>query len=191
MALVPLGVTVTPNEKQCFYTRAHREGARIRAAFTVMTGGQFDIDATLSRPDGTVIERVTKSEGEEWLFNAPMTGDYELCFYNEMSTVTEKLVQFEFEVDTIAFAAEPPKPAEDSTGEMERYIERIESRVSAVSHQIQYLKVRNARNQSTVQSTASRLRWYYVVELFAVCGLALFNVTIVKLFFESSRKNLV
>lgn len=190
-ALVPLGIVVPPNKKQCFYARAHREDAKMRAAFTVMSGGQFDIDATLTRPDGAIIERVTKSEGEEWLFNGPITGDYELCFYNEMSTVTDKLVQFEFEVDTVAFAAEPPKPAEDYTIDMERYIANLEERVSSISHQIQYLKTRNSRNQSTVQSTASRIRWYSTIELIAVVGVAIFNVSIVRLFFASSRKNIV
>ena len=190
-AFVPLTINVGPNQKQCFFTRAHRECAKMRAAFTVISGGQFDIDASLKRPDGTIIEQVSKSEGEAWLFSASTTGDYELCFYNEMSTVTDKLVQFEFEVDTISFAAEPPKPVDNYGATMEQYITKLEERASSISHQVQYLKVRNTRNMSTVMSTAARIRWFSIIELVAVVGMALFNVTIVQLFFNSSRKNIV
>lgn len=108
-----------------------------------------------------------------------------------MSTVTDKLVQFEFEVDTISFAAEPPKPVDNYGATMEQYITKLEERASSISHQVQYLKVRNTRNMSTVMSTAARIRWFSIIELVAVVGMALFNVTIVQLFFNSSRKNIV
>lgn len=192
IASIPLTVNVPAFEKKCLYVRAHRENAKIRAVFTVMAGGQFDIDASLTRPDNTVAERVKKSEGEEWLMNAPEAGDYELCFYNEMSTFVDKSVEFEFEIDTNSVEARLPDPAnEEHTLEMERFIANIDKRASLISRNLNHLKARNARNESTVKSTARRVWWFTVLELLAIVGMAAFNVTIVQVFFKGSRKNIV
>lgn len=191
-ALIPLTVEVPAFERKCMYVRAHRENAKLRAVFTVMAGGQFDIDATLTRPDNTVAERVKKSEGEEWLMNAPEAGDYELCFYNEMSTFVDKIVEFEFEIDTNSVEARLPDPTNDDyTLEMEKFIANIDQRASMISRKLNHLKARNSRNESTVKSTTSRVWWFTVLELLAIVGMAAFNVTIVQVFFKGSRKNIV
>lgn len=190
LAMVPLSATIPGNDRVCYFVRAHRENAKIRVAFAVMTGGQFTIDAVLSRPDGNVAQTVQKSEGDDWLLSASQIGDYELCFSNDQSE--EKVVQFEYSIDTNAIEASAPKPANDEhTYEMERYVNEIDHHASQISRQLQYLRSRNMRNEATVKSTASRIRWFTIIELVSMVAMAVFNVTIVQLFFKGSRRNVV
>jgi len=192
LCAIPLSVEVPANGRQCLYVRAHEVNARIRAAFSVMSGGQFDIDATLTRPDQTVVERVERVESDEWLLNAPEIGEYELCFYNEMSTVTDKLVEFEFTVDTKTLEAKaPPVQEDENSKKMEQYVNNIDQLSSQITRGLNYLKSRYIRNESTVKSTNSRVWWFTVLELLAVVAMAIFNVSIVQIFFKGSRKNIV
>lgn len=192
LSAMPVSVLVPANDRQCLYVRAHQANARIRASFTVMSGGQYDIDATLTRPDGTVVESVERVESDEWVLNAPAVGEYELCFVNEMSTVTDKLVEFEFTVDTNTVEAKGPAVHDDeSSRKMEQYVNNMEQLSAQISRKLVYLKQRYARNEATVLSTSSRVWWFTVLELLAVVAVAIFNVAIVQIFFKGARKNIV
>lgn len=161
-------------------------------SFVVLSGGSFDIDVTIKRPSGNLVEQLAKSSGDELIFTTTEVGEYELCFYNEMSTFADKKVEFDFDIDSNALRAELPKGVDiSSSTEIEQHIDNLEYRIAELARSLQYYKARNARNQSTVGSTYERVWWFSLIELGLVVGMAVLNVTVVQLFFKGSRKNLV
>lgn len=191
-ASIPLTIELPANTEKCFYAQAHQTGAKIGLSFTVMSGGNFDIDAVFSRPDRAVLKKWSRSQGDELATTAQQPGEYELCFNNDMSTVGSKRIEFSFEVDTNSIVAElPPTIGEGQTDKIEQYLAKLDRQASEISRSLQYYKTRNVRNESTVLSTSSRIWWYCIIELLAIISMALLNVFIVQYFFKGSRKALV
>lgn len=64
----------------------------------VQTGGNFDIDYTVVGPTQKVILEGEKERQGDYVFTATEAGEYRFCFSNDMSTVSEKTVDFEIAV---------------------------------------------------------------------------------------------
>ena len=67
----------------------------------VQSGGSFDIDYDVTGPSGkTIMDGQNERQGD-FVFTAVEQGEYKFCFSNEMSTYTEKYVDFEISVSPI------------------------------------------------------------------------------------------
>lgn len=64
----------------------------------MVTGGQYDVDVTLEDPRKEIIYRQIKSQFDSHTFTAQNTGIYVVCFSNEFSTFSHKLVYMDFQV---------------------------------------------------------------------------------------------
>jgi hypothetical protein len=64
----------------------------------VQSGGVFDVDYTVQGPNGKVLLQGEKERQGDFVFTAVETGEYSFCFNNEMSTFTEKTIDFEISV---------------------------------------------------------------------------------------------
>jgi hypothetical protein len=73
-------------------------GSQPSSIFQVVTGGQYDVDVTLEAPNKEIIYRQTKSQFDSYNFVPKMTGVYVVCFSNEFSTFSHKLVYMDFQV---------------------------------------------------------------------------------------------
>lgn len=63
-----------------------------------MTGGQYDVDVSLEDPRGNTIYNQVKMQFDSHSFNSEHTGVYKVCFSNEFSTFSHKLVYFDLQV---------------------------------------------------------------------------------------------
>ena len=81
--------------------------------FQVQSGGSFDIDYSVKGPRDNVIMDNTKERQVDAVFTAKEAGEYKFCFNNEMSTYTEKMVDFEIAVRPFLF---PPLPHRSQKG---------------------------------------------------------------------------
>lgn len=64
----------------------------------VQAGGSFDVDYAVTGPGSRVILEGEKERQGDFVFTAQHISEYSFCFDNEMSTFTEKLVDFEISV---------------------------------------------------------------------------------------------
>lgn len=64
----------------------------------VQSGGEFDVDYTVKGPGGKIILQGEKERQGDFVFTAGEMGEYSFCFNNEMSTFTEKTIDFEISV---------------------------------------------------------------------------------------------
>lgn len=63
-----------------------------------MTGGQYDVDVSIFNPQREEIYKQIKMQFDSHTFVAQQTGIYAICFSNEFSTFSHKLVYFDLQV---------------------------------------------------------------------------------------------
>lgn len=66
--------------------------------FQVVTGGQYDVDVTVQDPQGDITYQQYKSQFDSHTFTARISGPYAVCFSNEFSTFSHKIVYMDFQV---------------------------------------------------------------------------------------------
>jgi hypothetical protein len=71
----------------------------------VVTGGQYDVDLMVQDTRGKILYQGLKKQFETFTWTADTSGVYTLCFSNEFSTFSHKLVYFDLRVGD-----EPPLP---------------------------------------------------------------------------------
>lgn len=64
----------------------------------MVTGGQYDVDVTLESPQKEVLYKQVKMQFDSHAFVAKESGIYVVCFSNEFSTFSHKLVYMDFQV---------------------------------------------------------------------------------------------
>jgi hypothetical protein len=64
----------------------------------VQSGGSFDIDFEVKDPRDVVVLDGTRERQGDYILTANHVGEYSFCFINDMSTLTEKLVDFDIMV---------------------------------------------------------------------------------------------
>lgn len=123
----------------------------------------------------------------DYVVSAGLIGEYSFCFSNEMSTWTDKLVDFEINMENEQSSAQyqkaddKDKPAKVT--EMEESLARISSSVTKIIRKQKYLRTRENRDFATVTSTEGRIFWFACLESCAIITMAYLQVYIVKNFF--------
>lgn len=74
----------------------------------MQSGGSFDVDFEVTAPSGKIVTEGQKERQGDFVFTGNEIGDYQFCFNNEMSTVTDKFVDFEIAVRPTSYV--PPSP---------------------------------------------------------------------------------
>lgn len=108
-----------------------------------------------------------------------------------MSTVTDKIVDFDIQVENEPRTAELPQKqgtASDQTNGIEESVLKLSSQVSQMSRTQKYFRTRENRNMSTVQSTEHRIFWFALLESAAMVTMSGLQVFVVRTFF-SRRSN--
>ena len=97
-AATALTYTLAPNEKACFFAAVEQPGAKVAVYFAVQSGGSFDVDYTVTGPREHLIMAGNKERQGDFVFAAGEAGEHRVCFDNDMSTFTDKMVDFEITV---------------------------------------------------------------------------------------------
>lgn len=69
-----------------------------KGSLQVQSGGAFDVDYNVEGPNGKIILSGEKERQGDFVFTAQTPGAYSFCFNNEMSTFTDKFIDFEISV---------------------------------------------------------------------------------------------
>ncbi|EMC94233.1 hypothetical protein BAUCODRAFT_150425 [Baudoinia panamericana UAMH 10762] len=205
LALLTTSVSATaltykfvPNEKECFYAYVDKQGAKVAFYFAVQSGGSFDIDYSVYGPtsepnkDRVVLEGQKERQGD-FVFTANNVGEYRFCFDNTMSTLTDKLVDFEIAVENEPRPLLPTRAGatpEQLSG-VEETILKLSGQISTLTRQQKYFRTRENRNFSTVRSTEKRIFNFSLMEVGLMVAMAGLQVFIVRQFFTGGRKGYV
>ncbi|CAO3686441.1 unnamed protein product [Rhizopus stolonifer] len=179
------------NGVACFFIGNDKPGKKVGFYFAVQQGGSFDIDFDILGPDRKSILSGTAERQGDYVFTANKEGEYSFCFSNEMSTVAEKLIDFEILVEYEV----RPQFQKDASGkenqpkltEMEETIFRLSGALTNIARTQRYFRTRENRNAATVFSTGDRLFWFFSLESLAIVSMAALQIFIIKSFFNTKK----
>ncbi|TIA85155.1 hypothetical protein E3P99_04060 [Wallemia hederae] len=183
-----LTTTIEAAERSCFYANVDKRGEKIGFYFAVQSGGDFDIDWEVLDPEGYGVMHGEKDRQGDYIFTGNKLGEYKFCFYNRLSSIEEKLVDFDILVESEPRHQLPKqsKSFKEHTHSLEDSIYKIQGQISTLQRNQRYFRTRENRNNSTVASTRRRLKTYAFFESLAVVFMSAAQVWIVKNFFATS-----
>ncbi|KAF5348265.1 hypothetical protein D9756_010461 [Leucocoprinus leucothites] len=185
-----LTTPIAANEKLCFYTDVDKAGEKIGFYFAVQSGGSFDIDYEVKDPSDKVILDGQRERQGDFVLTANIPGEYAFCFENDMSTLTEKLIDFDIMVESEPRREAPAKAGQISehTSALEESIFRLNGMLMGLKRLQKHFHTSENRGFSIVKSTQNRLFWYATFESLAVVGMAVFQVYILQTFFTKTGR---
>ncbi|KAJ8086860.1 hypothetical protein PM082_005685 [Marasmius tenuissimus] len=109
-----LTTAIAANERLCFYADVDKAGEKLGFYFAVQSGGSFDIDFDIRDPNSKLLLDGQRERQGDYVLTANIVGEYAFCFENDMSTLTEKLVDFDIMVESEPRREPPAKQGQIS-----------------------------------------------------------------------------
>ncbi|KIJ94326.1 hypothetical protein K443DRAFT_683884 [Laccaria amethystina LaAM-08-1] len=185
-----LTTSISANERICFFADVDKAGEKIGFYFAVQSGGAFDIDFDIKDPNHKVILDGERERQGDYVLTANTVGEYSFCFENDMSTLTDKLVDFDIMVESEPRREAPGKLGQISehTSALEESVFRLNGLLMNIKRMQKYHHTQENRGFSIVKSTQNRLFWYAVIESLGVIGMAVFQVYVLQTFFTKTGR---
>ncbi|TFK71387.1 hypothetical protein BDN72DRAFT_935763 [Pluteus cervinus] len=185
-----LTTAIAPNERLCFYTDVDKAGEKMGFYFAVQSGGSFDIDFDVKDPTDKVILDGQRERQGDYVLTANKVGEYAFCFENDMSTLTEKLVDFDIMVESEPRREAPAKAGQisDQTSALEESVYRLNGMLMNIKRLQHHSHTRERRGFSVVKSTQNRLFWYAIFEVLGIILMAVFQVHVLQTFFTRTGR---
>ncbi|KAI8051220.1 emp24/gp25L/p24 family/GOLD-domain-containing protein [Syncephalis plumigaleata] len=181
---------VNQGAHECFYTWVPEPGRKVAFYFAVQTGGDFDIDFTVTDPNTRVLFNGQKKRQGDYIFTGKSQGEYSFCFDNTQVSSGQKLVDFDITVENEEHRASMPVShplGAEQASAMDESIFRMSTGISNVLRAQKYFRTRENRNFSTVKSTENRVFWFSFFESATIVTMAAVQVYVVKAFFNNRR----
>ncbi|KAK0468282.1 emp24/gp25L/p24 family/GOLD-domain-containing protein [Desarmillaria tabescens] len=187
-----LTTPIAANERLCFYADVDKAGEKIGFYFAVQSGGSFDISYTVTSPPPAskeILSGTSERQGD-YVLTANTPGEYAFCFENDMSTLTEKLIDFDIMVESEPRREAPAKPGQisEQTSALEESIFRLNGMLMNIKRTQKHFHTKERRGFSVVQSTQNRLFWYAILESCGVIAMAAFQVYVLQTFFTKTGR---
>lgn len=113
----------------------------------------------MTDPSDTIVLEGQRERQGDYIFTGHTVGEYSFCFSNEMSSLSDKLVDFDIMVESEPRQVVPAKPQSISehTSSLEDSIYKLSGSFSSIQRTQKYFRTRDARNRSTVSITNWRI----------------------------------
>ena len=182
---VQLTFELPDNEVQCFYEHITK-GVESVVEFQVVTGGNYDVDMIMKSPLGRVLYQDQKKQYDSFRFNADSDGEYEVCFSNEFSTFTHKLVFVDWQVGDEKPLLGASAPLHAMTL-METSIQTMHDKMSQVSDDQKHYQIREAQGRSHAEDLNERVQLWSIMQLIVIFVVGILQVTLIRSFFSNRR----
>jgi len=178
---------VPEGSKQCFHEDIDK-GVKVTVEFQVVTGGKYDIDMHLQSNTGQILYSALKKQYETFTWTTDNAGTYTVCFSNEFSTFSPKLVYMDFQV-----GEEKPLPGikDQATAltQLESSAVSIHESLKSVNNYQTHHRLREAQGRKRAEDLNERVLYWSVGETVAVLVIGLGQVLILKNFFSEKKSS--
>lgn len=183
-----MSIIVPAFSKECLFYSMNSEEDLILVNFQVLTGGNFEIDFEITAPNGDKVITATDKRYADYLVRSFGLGEYLFCFSNRVSTVTPKKVEFSIELERDVDYYNSQESSKDKEDIMSQHaISEISRNFDQMKKMLDYLRAREWRNMSTVQSTDSRIYWFGLLSSVILIGLGVAQALLVQFMFSGPR----
>ncbi|THH03403.1 hypothetical protein EW145_g6282 [Phellinidium pouzarii] len=185
-----LTTAISANERLCFYADVDKSGEKLGFYFAVQSGGSFEIDFEVKDPnDKNILDGAHERQGD-FVLTANTVGEYSFCFTNDMSTLAEKLIDFDVMVESEPRREPSTKPGQiaDHSSALEESIFRLNGQLLSIKRTQKFFHTRENRGFAIVKSTQSKVFWFAVLEVLGVVTMAVAQVYILQTFFTKTGR---
>lgn len=174
------------NEKQCFFEEIKKD-TKSTLEFQVVTGGHYDVDCEIYDPDQKEMYKEFKKQYDSYTFTAGKTGIYKVCFSNEFSTFTHKVVYFDFSVGE----EKPLLP--DMTGhatamtQMETAAVQIHEAMKVTSDYQTHFRLRESQGRSFAEDLNEKVMLWSLGESLMILVIGVGQILVLRSFFSDKK----
>ncbi|EFP81444.2 hypothetical protein PGT21_033038 [Puccinia graminis f. sp. tritici] len=185
-----LTTTVAPGEKLCFYAWVDKPKEKVGFYFAVQSGGSFDIDWSVTDPSDKIVIEGEKERQGDFVFTAHEVGEHSFCLNNDMSSFSEKVVDFDIMIESEPRSSPPLKQTSllEQASSLEESIYKLSGSLSNIQRTQKYFRTRENRNSATVKDTQNRIFYFNIGISLLLIGISFTQVWIVRKFFNSPGK---
>ncbi|KAM4640624.1 transmembrane emp24 domain-containing protein 5 [Discoglossus pictus] len=189
--------TLPAGHKECFF-QPMKKDATLEIEYQVLDGAGLDIDFQLISPNGeTLVFEERQSDGVHTLETED--GDYQFCFDNSFSRLSEKVIFFELILDHMNDEGNDQDDWKNyivGTDLLDMKLEDIMETINSVkgrlgkSVQLQtLLKAFEARDRNIQESNYDRVNFWSTFNLVVMVVVSAVQVYLLKSLFEDKRKS--
>lgn len=183
-----VSVSIPAFGRECVYYDLLDEEDTLVINYQVLYGGQFELDFEITSPKGESIIKQANEKYADFLLKTFGLGQYSFCFsnpYNQLKKVEFSIVLEEDDED------EGQTSGNKDTVVVEHALVEIDRNLNKIDRVLNYLRAREWRNMSTVESTSSRIAWMSSIIICLSVGVSFAQATAVQFMFSSREKNYV
>jgi len=191
---VELTFELPDKEEACFYEEI-KENVQATLEFQVVEGGKMDVDCTITDPKQKQLYSIKRKEYDTYTWLTKVEGEYKICFSNQFSTFTHKVVYFDWQVgddddearlfpDGDAKHAEALKSAEEST--MQIY-ERLKAVIDFQTHH----RLKEVSERRFAEDLRDRVQNWSLLQFVIMITVSMVQVLIVRSFFNAMARKRV
>jgi protein ERP2 len=182
---VQLTFELPDNEIQCFYENVNRAQSTI-VEFQVVTGGNYDVDMTMKSPRGKILYQDQKKQYDSFKYVAEQDGIHEVCFSNEFSTYTHKVVFLDWQVGEEAPLISPSSPEKAMTF-MESSAQSIHEKLNQILDDQTHYRLREAQGRAHGEDLNERVQLWSIAQLIVIVLVGMLQITLIRSFFANRK----
>jgi len=182
---IELTFELPDNANQCFYEEIP-EGQESTVEMQVVTGGQYDVDMRIESPTGKELYKDVRKQYDSFTWKADTTGAYKVCFSNEFSTFSHKIVY----MDWIVGDREKLPNIENRLSAMtllETSSEGIRERLKLIDDYQTHHRLREATGRKRAEDLNERVMYWSFGQTVVVLLIGIGQVFVLRSFFTDKR----
>ncbi|XP_016984759.1 transmembrane emp24 domain-containing protein 2 [Drosophila rhopaloa] len=182
-------ITVDAHETMCFFDHAS-VGDKVTISFEVMEGGFKDVGVDISGPGDDPLLHSEQDTKGSFTFSAMKDGQYNMCFDNRISTLTPKVLMFQFHVvRTLEYYSDPSKRRDDvvEQARVQAMINALSAKLGSVKMEQEYMHFRYRGHLDVSDMVHFRVTAWSVFGPMMLLIMAILEVYYLKHFFEVKR----
>ncbi|KAK6468715.1 transmembrane emp24 domain-containing protein 1a isoform X1 [Huso huso] len=181
---------------ECFYQKALKNST-IEVEYQVIAGAGMDVDFTIAHPEGfRLVSDFRKSDGIHTI-ETMADGDYEICFDNSFSRMSEKMVFFEVitegllqdtAVEDWAQVVQPEELVDFKLDDIRDSMDGVRRRLERSMQMQTMLRAFEARDRNLQEDNLFRVTFWSSLNMLVMMVVALVQVYLLRSLFNDKRK---
>lgn len=185
---IELTFELRDGEQQCFHEDIE-DGTKVTLDFQVLSGGNIDIDVAIYSPDKRILYQEEKKKWDNHEWDATGTGQYTICFSNQFSTFSHKLVYFELIVgeEDGEWESLVPKSQQKAANDLLKFhmnAEVITENLASIEDAQRLYRLSESLQRKRAEALNKRVLWWSSIETVAFVLIGIIQVWTLKSFFR-------
>ncbi|XP_041643739.1 transmembrane emp24 domain-containing protein 3 [Cheilinus undulatus] len=173
------------NDKQCFYEELEKD-VKFDIDFQVISGGNYDVDCFVTDPLNNVLYNENRKQYDSFSHTTTMKGVYKVCFSNEFSTFTHKIVYLDFR-----HGDEEPllqsMTRDTALTQLETSCVSIHEALKVVAESQTWYRLREAHDRTKAEHLHERVTYWSVGETILLFVIGVGQVMMLRSFFTEKK----